>query len=244
MIGETVHRITVVRRKRGLVVPRAQYIENQCILTNIQQLLLVDHVNDWVHKGLAPTPAIVCNFAADIGGKVPGKNWVSRFVFKHRDRLASEFLQTIDHSRIKADNPYKYKLYFEKVFSLLAYCVCSNNRQVAKKIHEYKILPQNTYNMDEKGFLIGVLQKTRRIFTKSANLNGPNRGAGQDGSREWITYITTICQDRSYIPPTLIYPAVSSNIQDSWVHKVVLEDFYAYFASSASGWTNNDLGYL
>ncbi|KAF2429688.1 hypothetical protein EJ08DRAFT_717126, partial [Tothia fuscella] len=68
------------------------YIENQCILTNIQQLLLVDHINYWVHKGLAPTPAIVRNFAADICGKVPGKNWVSRFVSKHRDRLASEFL--------------------------------------------------------------------------------------------------------------------------------------------------------
>ncbi|KAF2435726.1 hypothetical protein EJ08DRAFT_729601 [Tothia fuscella] len=68
--------------------------------------------------------------------------------------------------------------------------------------------------MDEKGFLIGILQKTRRIFTKSTNLNGPNRGAGQDGSREWITF--------------------SGNIQDSWIHEVVPEDFYAYFTSSTS----------
>ncbi|KAF2427816.1 hypothetical protein EJ08DRAFT_719999, partial [Tothia fuscella] len=67
----------------------------------------------------------------------------------------------IDYSRIKADNPYKYKLYFEKV---------------AKKIREYKILPHNTYNIDEKGFLIRILQKTKRIFTKSTNLNSANRG--------------------------------------------------------------------
>ncbi|KAF2419871.1 hypothetical protein EJ08DRAFT_705753, partial [Tothia fuscella] len=53
---------------------------------------------------------------------------VSCFVFKHRDRLALEFLQTIDYSRIKADNSYKYKLYFEKVFSLLVYRIYSNNR--------------------------------------------------------------------------------------------------------------------
>ncbi|KAF2427834.1 hypothetical protein EJ08DRAFT_699369 [Tothia fuscella] len=45
--------------------------------------------------------------------------------------------------------------------------------------------------MDEKGFLIGILQKPKRIFTKSTNPNGPKRGAGQDRSREWITYITT-----------------------------------------------------
>ncbi|KAF2421796.1 hypothetical protein EJ08DRAFT_597357, partial [Tothia fuscella] len=49
----------------------------------------------------------------------------------------------IDYSRIKADNPYKYKLYFKKVFSLL-------------KIREYKILPYNTYNIDKKGFLIRI----------------------------------------------------------------------------------------
>ncbi|KAF2429367.1 hypothetical protein EJ08DRAFT_661690 [Tothia fuscella] len=97
--------------------------------------------------------------------------------------------------------------------------------------------------MDEKGFLISILQKTKRIFTISANPNGPKRGAGQDGSREWITCIATICQDRSYIPPALIYPAVSGNIQDSWIHEVVPEDFYAYFASSPSGWTNDELGY-
>jgi len=32
---------------------------------------------------------------------------------------------------------------------------------------KYKIERQNTYNMDEKGFIIGQLQKIRRIFTKA-----------------------------------------------------------------------------
>ncbi|KAF2429368.1 hypothetical protein EJ08DRAFT_568917, partial [Tothia fuscella] len=104
---------TVSRRKRGLVIPRAQYIENKCLLTNIQQLLLVDYINDWAHKGLPPTPAIVRNFALDIYSKTPGINWVSRFAFKYRDRLSLEFLQVIDLSRQKADNLYKYKLYFD-----------------------------------------------------------------------------------------------------------------------------------
>jgi len=32
------------------------------------------------------------------------------------------------------------------------------------KIAEYGVLPQNTYNMDEKGFMISKLGKMKRIF--------------------------------------------------------------------------------
>ena len=101
---------------------------------------------------------------------------------------------------------------------------------------QYDILPENTYNMDEKGFLIGVLQKTKRVFSKGTEI----RGTGQDGNREWITVVATISMDGSYLPPSIIYQAKTDNIQDSW-----LEDFNnqeAYFTSSPTGWTNDSLG--
>ena len=59
--------------------------------------------------------------------------------------------------------------------------------------------------MDEKGFLISILGKARRVFTKSTYDNGKILGAGQDGNREWITVLACICQDGTYIPPGLIY---------------------------------------
>jgi hypothetical protein len=34
-------------------------------------------------------------------------------------------------------------------------------------MEQYSIQPQNCYNIDEKGFLIGYLQKVRRIFPKA-----------------------------------------------------------------------------
>jgi hypothetical protein len=43
---------------------------------------------------------------------------------------------------------------------------------LAKKIKEYDILPQNTYNMDEKGFMIRVSTKQHRIFSKQAFKSG------------------------------------------------------------------------
>ena len=64
----------------------------------------------------------------------------------------------------------------------------------------------------------------------------------QDGNREWITTIACICADGSSLPPALIYQAVSGNIQDTWLQDFDPTEHQAFFASSPSGWTNNDLG--
>ena len=49
--------------------------------------------------------------------------------------------------------------------------------------------------------------------------------------------------DGSWIPPTLIYQAVSGDIQDTWVTKVDPVEHDVHFASTATGWTNENLGY-
>ena len=77
-------------------------------------------------------------------------------------------------------------------------------------MEEYKIQPENTYNMDEKGFLIGVLQKTKRVWSKSTEI----RGASQDGNREWITIVATICMDESFLPPVRIMQSKSCRYGD------------------------------
>ena len=82
-------------------------------------------------------------------------------------------------------------------------------------MQEYDISPENSYNMDEKGFLIGVLRKMQRVYSKEAFQKGNIVAAGQDSNREWITLIATICMDGSWIPLTLIYQAVSGDIQDT-----------------------------
>ena len=57
---------------------------------------------------------------------MPGKNWVSQFIKTHNDELDSGFLDTIDIARQKADNWWEYKLYFDKVLSILKYSNSSN----------------------------------------------------------------------------------------------------------------------
>ena len=56
----------------------------------------------------------------------------------------------LDHNRVRTDLVFKYILYFELL---------------RKKLEQYKVEPQNIYNIDEKGFLIRILSKIKRIFS-------------------------------------------------------------------------------
>lgn len=71
--------------------------------------------------------------------------------------------------------------------------------------------------MDKKGFLIGFLKKSRRVFAKKAYNAGRASNIVQDGNREWITILAAICADGTRLLPGLIYQAVSGNIQDTWL---------------------------
>jgi hypothetical protein len=97
--------------------------------------------------------------------------------------------------------------------------------------------------MDEKGFLIGKLQKTRRVFTRERYEQGTLTGVGQDGSREWIAVAATTCADGTKLSPALIYKAISGYLQDTWLNNFDLEEHNCHFASSPKGWTSDELGY-
>ena len=96
--------------------------------------------------------------------------------------------------------------------------------------------------MDEKGFLIGLINMTRRIFSRQQWEEGKLLGACQDGNRSWITLLACIGQDLEPLPPMLIYQGKEGNFQDTW-----LDDFdpvteEAYFSTSPTGWTNDQIG--
>ena len=59
--------------------------------------------------------------------------------------------------------------------------------------------------MDEKGFLVGILSKMKRVFSRKHFEEGSIKQIIQDGNREWITTIAAICADGSALSPGLIY---------------------------------------
>lgn len=206
----------------------AQYHDSTRLLNNAQERELLKHIRRLCERCLPATPRIVANIAQELCGKAPSKNWAMRFVARHKDQLDARYLNALDLARHKADSRARYVHYFDTL---------------SARIKEYDILPENMYNMDEKGFLIGRLQKAQRVFTKDLYKQGKLVETGQDGSREWITVVATICADETSLSPTLIYKAVSGNLRDTW-----LEDFdpsrqSCYFTSSPNGWTSDELGY-
>jgi hypothetical protein len=170
---------------------------------------------------------MVRTWASLICGSEPGKNWSADFKRRHESILDCRYLNTLDLERHKAESEPSSR----QSFNILR-----------EKMNHYSIQPQNCYNMDEKGFLIGHLQKVQRIFPKALMKQQNLLGAGQDGSREWITLIATICADGSSPPPALIYKAVSGDLQDTWLQDYIANERPCWFASSPNGWTSGELG--
>jgi hypothetical protein len=222
-----VNRSTLSKRYNGKRGSWSQATERKQLLTKKQELVLVRHISRLCEWCLPPTPAMVTTWAASMCGTEPGKDWSAAFKPRHKDVLDSRYLNTLDLARHKADSEASYRQYFTVL---------------RQKIDQYNIQPHNCYNMDEKGFLIGYLQKVRRIFPKALMEKQKLLGTGQDGSREWITLLATICADGSSLPPALIYKAVSGDLQDSWLQDYDPDEHPCWFASSPNGWTSNELG--
>ena len=194
-----VDRSTLSRRFRGVTTSTKVQHENNGLLSPQQERTLVEYINKLTETGIPLTPSMIHNFVHDIVQKQPGKSWSHRFCKRWKEVLDSKFLTTYDSSRFKADSKHSYKLYFDLV---------------ELKINKYNVQVHNMYNIDEKGFLIGFLTKSKRVFTKAAIQQKRLLRTVQDGNREWITVLATICADGTSIAPGLIYKG-GGDLQDS-----------------------------
>lgn len=112
---------------------------------------------------------MIRNFASTIAKGLVSESWVTRFVNKHKDQLTSQWTTGMDANRHEADSGDKYRQYLELL---------------QLKIAKYNIKPEHTYNMDEKGFMIGVVGRSTRIFSKRMYERKQVTASLQDGNRE------------------------------------------------------------
>jgi hypothetical protein len=222
-----VDRRTLARRHQGATVSRDTQAQNLQALHPQQEQELVRYIERLTRQGLPPTRPMIRRFASDITKKELGKGWVDRFIQRYQVDLVSRWAGGINRSRHQADSGLKYKLYFDLLMD---------------KHSRYNVEPHNTYNMDEKGFMLGILTRSKRVFSRRQYEEGKIKAHIQDGNREWITLLACICADGSHIEPSLIYQSVSGSIQNSWLQAFNPDDHRVHFASSPSGWTNNELG--
>ena len=125
---------------------------------------------------------------------------MSRFLRRYHNELIPKWTTAMDRERHLADSAARYKHCFDLIQA---------------KIAEYSIEPCHSYNLDEKGFLIGQIGRSKRIFSRQAWEQGRCRAPIQDGSREWITVMACICADGTALDPALIYQSDASLVQES-----------------------------
>lgn len=200
---------------------------NQRLMHPRDEAELVRYIKGLTEQHLMPTRQMIKNFAAPIVGREPADNWVTRFLNRNKDTLITAWTTPMEPGRHKADSGEKYRLYFELLH---------------QKMDQYNVEPAHTYNMDEKGFAIGVTGRSKRIFDKQLYGKKQFRQSLHDGHREWVTLLAAICADGTALPPGIIYAAAGRAVQASWVGEIDPKKHSIHFTTSPNGWTNNDLG--
>jgi hypothetical protein len=98
-------------------------------------------------------------------------------------------------------------------------------------ITKYRITPENIYNFDEKGFLIGFGRSLKRIMTRATLELGRITKAKQDRSHEFISLLAYISMIRKWILLLLVYKGESGDLISTWVNEVIT-DLKAHFTVS------------
>jgi hypothetical protein len=218
---------TLSTHHQGRRTTREAYHLDRRLLHPRDEAELVKYIKSFTEKHCPPTRQMIINFATPLCGWEPSDRWVSRLIHRHPDDLTTAWTTPMESRRHVADNGKRYCLYFDLL---------------TRKVKEFEVLPRDTYNMDEKGFMIGVIGKTKRVFDKVLYKERRYKQPSHDASREWVTVIGAICADGSHLPPAVIYSSDSEKVQANWMHDINPETHNIRFSVSKSGWTNDNLG--
>jgi hypothetical protein len=218
---------TLARHHQGLAHSHAGDAQERMLLSPQQEKYLVEYIEGLSRRGLPPTREMIQNFASVVAKWEVSELWVTRFLNRNSAQLISKWTVGMDCSRHEANNEEKYRLYFALLHS---------------KMRKYNICPENTYNMDEKGFFVGITTRSKRVFSKASYRRKEVTSALQDGNREWITLLACICADGSALSPSIIYEG-KAGLRESWVREIVAGKHAVFCSNSPSGWTNDDLGF-
>ena len=159
-------------------------------------------INTWLvsfgslHHGVPMTYRSVAEAAGEISGKPVGDVWLKRFCKRYPD-LKMKKTTGLEKACAKALNQFAVNKFFDMLTNV---------------IKEYNILPENLYNMDEKGIQLGIGAR----ITAMVDWDQKIVYSIEDGNRELVTVIECICADGSILHPSMIYQGERRNSE--WGH--------------------------
>jgi hypothetical protein len=163
---------------------------------------------------------IIVELLRQNGDHLPlGKHWITRFKQRHPD-LKGGYTKAMEMKRLTALSSDVIDPFFTEVQTLQS---------------QYKVLPQNIHNMDEKGFQMGQTSSDYCLFDAKS---GPPL-APSTGNTKWVTVIECIAANGSSLPPYIIFIGQEAETQWWPISKTLTRWIWAF---SPKGWTDNELG--
>ena len=213
----------------------AEAREDQQLLTSAEEKALAERIRQMTVTGHPPTQNLIREIAHELRqhrlvginddgiqhvNYAPiGKEWVQRFIKRH-PQLKTVYSETIEASRVK-DVTYEA---VEKFYN-----------ELQRVINEFKILPENCYNIDETGSSIGTIQGGHIVIDTTAQ----TKYELEIGRQEWVTCIECICMDGNSLSPMIIFKGAKP--LDKWIPESTEGATDASWKTSDNGWTSNDL---
>ena len=164
---------------------RSEAHVDERFLTDAQEGILARWVKVQGARGIPMTYESVAQCAGEISGQHIGGSWPKRFLKRHPD-LRMKKTVGLEKARAKGLN----QTVVHEFFNMLA-----------DVINEYSILPENLYNMDEKGIQLGIGARITAMIDRSQKM----AYSIEDGNRELVTIIEAICADGSILYPSVIF---------------------------------------
>ena len=146
-----------------------------------------------------------------------GVNWIKKFISRN-PLIKSIYVPALDNQRALAEDPVIFSHWFDLFLRLKS---------------EYEIQDHDVYNMDEKGFAMGV-QGSKHVMINKTEKKKPE--TSQPGNREWVSLIECISMDGRPLSPWIIFKAKQH--QKAWNEALEAGEI----AISDRGWTDNEIG--
>ena len=211
------------RKNKGRQSSQKAHLK-ECILNPAQEQALVKWACFQDDRGIPPRLDLLKDKAQAIlqeiqPGQALGKRWMDRFIKRHSE-LQTRFSQRLERQRSVASNPRVLEHHF---------------RLFEKALKEYKIKEVNIWNMDEKGFLLGIAAKVKVVCRKGRK----NPKYSQDGNRELITVLESVSSKGVALPPLVVTKGANHYFGNHIRGQGVPGWVYAH---SPNGWTSNEIG--
>ena len=146
-----------------------------------------------------------------------GQHWYKNFLNRHLE-FKTKYTRNLDQSRKDAGSSETLKDWFELYKTIRA---------------KYGVADEDIYNMDEKGFAMGIGDSSKVIINRKTTPFNVH-----SGNRDWVSLIECISSRGTVLPAYIIFPGVEC--QPAWF--AVMKDKKDTVRVSPNGWTDAEIG--